>query len=450
MNDNKNKKDDGFDYILIVIAFAVFWPVGIFLLLRKLGVFESTEKRASGIGDSAVRLRQDKYKAIMQGRDCAKIDYLASAVGVSYESTLRELQGMVVRGDFGPGAYINYVDKTLIIPQATYTAQPAQKPAETKQAETKAAPKKAEAKPDAKAKKAGRTADLFSKQKTILLIVGAVLLFVGAMVSIDALGDIAWAKSLSLYLSDLLTGLFFLAGGVASFFARAAIKRKANRYANYLAATAGKSFITLRELAGIAGVSTDKLRRDLDDMAEKELLPEGAYVDVGEGLLILDPAARPAQAEPEEAPADDEDRYQKILREIRQLNDDIEDPDVSRRIDTMEDLTRKIFREVKDKPEKQPQIKSFMSYYLPTTLKLLHSYDSFEESGADGDTVTDAKRSIESILDRLVEGFKKQLDRLYETEAMDISSDIDVLENMLRRDGYTDDGSQFGTVARGQ
>ena len=114
----------------------------------------------------------------------------------------------------------------------------------------------------------------------------------------------------------------------------------------------------------------------------------------------------------------------------------------------MEDLTSRIFQAVQEKPEKEPQIKSFMSYYLPTTLKLLRSYADFEKSGASGDNISSAKAEIERILDTLVDGFRKQLDKLYESEAMDISSDIDVLETMLRRDGLTGDGSAFNVKTK--
>ena len=118
-------------------------------------------------------------------------------------------------------------------------------------------------------------------------------------------------------------------------------------------------------------------------------------------------------------------------------------PMAGREVYGVENATARIFNAVREKPEKEPQIKSFMSYYLPTTLKLLRSYADFEQSGADGENIRAAKAEIERILDTLVDGFKKQLDKLYESDAMDISSDIDVLESMLRRDGLAGDGSAF-------
>lgn len=83
-----------------------------------------------------------------------------------------------------------------------------------------------------------------------------------------------------------------------------------------------------------------------------------------------------------------------------------------------------------------------MTYYLPTTLKLLESYSEIERVGVAGDNMKSAKDNIEKTLDLLVEAYKKLLDQLYQSENMDISSDIDVLEQMMKKDGLT--GNGFG------
>ena len=83
-----------------------------------------------------------------------------------------------------------------------------------------------------------------------------------------------------------------------------------------------------------------------------------------------------------------------------------------------------------------------MTYYLPTTLKLLESYSEIERVGVAGDNMKSAKENIEKTLDLLCEAFKKLLDQLYESDNMDISSDIDVLEKMMKKDGLM--GGGFG------
>ena len=123
------------------------------------------------------------------------------------------------------------------------------------------------------------------------------------------------------------------------------------------------------------------------------------------------------------------------IREMKRLNDSIKDETISRQIDRLEEVTGKIFDCVKADPEKLPQIRKFMNYYLPTTQKLLDSYADFEEAGVSGGNVAQAKQRIADTMDKIVAGFERQLDQLYQSDAMDVDSDIRVMEQMLRRDG---------------
>ena len=80
-----------------------------------------------------------------------------------------------------------------------------------------------------------------------------------------------------------------------------------------------------------------------------------------------------------------------------------------------------------------------MNYYLPTTLKLLSSYDKLEDTGITGTNISETMLSIERMMNTIVMAFEKQLDALYGADALDISSDITVLENMMAREGLTGD-----------
>ena len=125
---------------------------------------------------------------------------------------------------------------------------------------------------------------------------------------------------------------------------------------------------------------------------------------------------------------------QLAMQEMRRLDDNIKDDIISGQIRKLEELSGKIFDQVKQTPEKLPQLRKFMNYYLPTTLKLLENYASFEEAGVSGENLSQAKAKIEKTMDSIVAGFEHQLDELYRTDAMDIDSDIRVMETMLRRD----------------
>ena len=101
-------------------------------------------------------------------------------------------------------------------------------------------------------------------------------------------------------------------------------------------------------------------------------------------------------------------------------------------------MLAKIFGIVRKKPERIGEIRKFMNYYLPTTLKLLDSYAMLEEQGIEGDNITASKKQISQIMDTLIKSFEKQLDQLFSSQALDISSDIEVMENMLAADGLKD------------
>ena len=126
--------------------------------------------------------------------------------------------------------------------------------------------------------------------------------------------------------------------------------------------------------------------------------------------------------------------YSGILRNIRRANDRIADPILSAKIDRLEEITARIFRAVEEDPQKRPRIDTFLNYYLPTTQKLLDSYAEFEAAGVEGENLSQAKQRIENTMDAIVRGFEHQLDELYKADALDVDSDIRVMESMLRRD----------------
>lgn len=125
------------------------------------------------------------------------------------------------------------------------------------------------------------------------------------------------------------------------------------------------------------------------------------------------------------------------LKEIRQANTKISDPVLTSEILRMEKATDKIFRFIAKNPANAPQIRKFMNYYLPTLLKLLNSYIELKEQKISGDNIHRTLLRIEAILSTIADAFEKQLDNLYADEALDISTDITVLESILTQEGLT-------------
>ncbi|MDD4715895.1 MAG: 5-bromo-4-chloroindolyl phosphate hydrolysis family protein [Oscillospiraceae bacterium] len=135
----------------------------------------------------------------------------------------------------------------------------------------------------------------------------------------------------------------------------------------------------------------------------------------------------------------------RAISEMRRLNRNIENEAVSRQIDEMEKLTIKIFDHIIANPEKLPQIRKFLDYYLPTTLKILNAYDRMGSQGVSGENIDGTMGKIEQLMETVTVAFRRQLDALFGDEAMDIASDITVLENMMAREGLTGEPFQAGS-----
>lgn len=125
----------------------------------------------------------------------------------------------------------------------------------------------------------------------------------------------------------------------------------------------------------------------------------------------------------------------RAVSEMRRLNDAIKDEKISAQISHLETVTGKIIDTVVAQPAKLSQIRKFMNYYLPTTLKLLNAYDRMDSTGVSGANISGTKGKIEDMLTTICTAFDKQLDALYGEEALDISTDITVMEQMLAREG---------------
>ena len=133
------------------------------------------------------------------------------------------------------------------------------------------------------------------------------------------------------------------------------------------------------------------------------------------------------------------DACDKAIAEMKRLDDNIADEKISAQIVRLGTLTEKILGQVKADPAKLPQIRKFMNYYLPTTLKLLNAYDRMGAQGVEGENISGTMAKVEQMMGTIVIAFEKQLDSLFGSEALDISTDITVLENMMAREGLSDD-----------
>ena len=274
-----------------------------------------------------------------------------------------------------------------------------------------------------------------------LEIVGWIIGAFGLVAAIGAIGSGLWS---------VLSALAVVVGGGAMIWSGRKGRRKEAAFRRCMTVSGNTGIVKLDDLAKTLGMSEEELEKQVEEMIDRGYYGAKAYVDHARGLLVIEPeqmrdvykAEDEAKAAGANAAADAAAKasmteYQKILGQIRTANDEIADENMTQKIHVMEELTAAIFTEVQTHPAKKPQIQRFMNYYLPTTLKLLDSYARIEQQGVSGDNMAKAKADIERIADTLVEGYRKQLDTLYQAEAVDIAGDVSVIENMMRRDGLT-------------
>ena len=390
--DQKKPDSDIGSWVLIGIMFMVFWPVGLWLLISKLTDENRKKKTAAN-----------------------------TRAGGSYTST---------------------------------TAQTAPKQ-ETK---AKAAPKK---------KKVTATPQYGKKGSRVMTIVGLAVAFAGALACLGILSDLSFYfgeyGSLMWFVEDIFPCLGLLSGGIALLLGGGAMKRRARRFAKYRTVAGERKAVSVAELASAADVRMGKAERDLELMVEKGMWGPQAYVDNGQDMLFLTAEAareyhemrnirvKPPVQEVKAAPAPEtEGDHAFRISAIRRANDRIDDADLSAKIDRLEQVTGRIFRFIEANPGSADKATTFLNYYLPTTQKLLDSYADFEEAGISGENLDKAKERIEQTMDSIISGFEHQLDELYRETAMDIDSDIRVMETMLRRDtaSVEDDFGLGGTAVQ--
>ena len=173
-------------------------------------------------------------------------------------------------------------------------------------------------------------------------------------------------------------------------------------------------------------------------VAGKAIFPDKVYEMPGEKKAEPKQTEKKAEAKPAHSPEiqaliKERDR---ALSEMRRLNDAIADEKISAQIDHLEVVTGKIIDHVVAHPKKLSQIRRFMDYYLPTTLKILNAYDRMDSTGISGSNIDATKTKVEQMMDTITQAYDKQLDALFGEEALDISTDITVMENLLAREGF--------------
>ena len=258
-------------------------------------------------------------------------------------------------------------------------------------------------------------------------------------------------------------GLVGLGGGVGLIVNGVQGLERVGRFKKYCKALGRNTHCSLEQLARSVGKNVKFVRKELVKMIDDGLFLEGhldregtclitshdTYRHYERSRLALEERQREeleAAKKQQETAAAADPRVQEVLQrgnafiaEIRRCNDAIPGEEISGKISRMELIVRRIFERAQAHPEIVPDLKKLMDYYLPMTVKLLNAYAEMDAQPVQGETIRASKREIEDTLDTLNLAFEKLLDSVFQDTAMDVSSDISVLNTLLAQEGLTDD-----------
>ena len=404
----KRSNDKGWHWILIVLGFMVFWPVGLVLLFLELAGKWPGDKQVQQEFQRAANAAKNAASQARQGYEAAKNQSAADR---------RE-----------------QVRQEAAATRARVAQQKGQTSSESAHQGKKRSPSQ---------EKQEAAAHGFGNLKLLRILGGVLSGVFGFAFVMQLIEEITYFIDLEYMMHNILPLLALFLAGLTLLGVAGSRKRKMKKFRKYLTMIGRKDQVSISALAKAMGSTDKRTAADLEEMLERDYFESG-YIDAARNLLVLrddglEEEPQPEPEKPQEAPAQAESVAQSTLRHIRELNDDIDNPELSRKIDRIEELTAKIFRLLEEKPEKASDLRGFMNYYLPQTLKILENYAKLEDQDVEGDNIRETKQKIEDMMDKIVDGYEAQLDKLFADDALDISADLKVMESMLEKDGLTAD-----------
>ena len=171
------------------------------------------------------------------------------------------------------------------------------------------------------------------------------------------------------------------------------------------------------------------------------------------------PAAKPVEEKPAQSARKTKPQYTPEVQavvdegirahtELEHLYATIPNLSVKAKIRELINVSDKIIEDAVNDPNDVPQIKKFLDYYLPTTIKLLNAYDRMGAQGIEGENISGTMSSIEEMLDTAVDAYKKLLDSLFANQALDVETDIEVMNTLLKREGLAEGGGAVAGFGR--
>ena len=235
------------------------------------------------------------------------------------------------------------------------------------------------------------------------------------------------------------------------------IRKRLRRFERYTRRLNNRYYCQIQELSSATGQTNKATIKDLQTMIQLGMFPEGhldeqnvyfmlnhkcyeEYLKLQQGakMKALEEESKKKQLENDNLTQEERSIItdgRRLIKEIKHANDLIPGEELSNKLYKLEDISEKIFEYVENHPDKIPQIKRLTQYFLPTTVKLADTYAKLDGQPIEGKNISTAKKEIEETLDTIYDAFENLLDGLFEDVALDISTDISVLETIFTQEG---------------
>lgn len=301
---------------------------------------------------------------------------------------------------------------------------------------------------------------LLVKVENVGLVSGVLFIVFGAIANIPLLilsiiGIVCGWSGTGALLFFLLVSIGFILLGKN----KIQLISKAKRYVKLCG---NKMYAQLEELATQVGISTAKVTRELRRILRKGIIPSAhldkmathlmlndvvykQYLDAEKSRLLQEKekTEKSAATKKQEKTAEQTELEQMVseghdaIRKLRDMNDLIPGEVISAKLYQLESLLKEIFERVQKEPSQMNRMHKVMSYYLPTTLKLVEAYHEFDKVSNQGEEIASAKKEIESTLDAINNAFVELLNNLFQDKVFDVTTDAQVLQTMLASEGLT-------------
>ncbi|MGN0421055.1 MAG: 5-bromo-4-chloroindolyl phosphate hydrolysis family protein [Acetatifactor sp.] len=383
-------------------------------------------------------------KSVLEALDSGNFENLGNAVFDTVADTMRTVSEQV-------GKTVS-VNQTRVMSEVTKARQEARRQAE-------AMKKK---KPSVAARVLAPFRSIGSVSNVLLKVFGGIATgLTGAFALIMMLASIMDATLFPL----LLFSLGLLAGSIGMILVGVMQKKRLDKAEYYLKLAGNNHYINVSDIAQFTNESKKKVLAELRQFIRQGFYPEGHLDSKGTCLMLdnkiyseyleIEKQRRIQAKEAREAKRSEQESIpeqsavvkteleqliaegQVYIDQLRIMNDHIQGEEISAKLFRLESLLKQIYARLEEHPEQLPQLKKFLEYYLPTTLKLVAAYEEFDAMSEQGPNIVEAKAEIEKTMDTINDAFAELLNRLYRDTAFDVTTDAQVLQTMLAQEGLT-------------